>query len=229
MLRFLPVHPLIQFICFFVLVVSLVNAVWFDLGVAAAGLTGLYIILEAENWGKLRAMLWRLRWFFLSISVFYFWFTPGIKIFASMGSWSPSWYGLDQGLLRVSALILIISSIHLILQNTTREALISGIYAIVVPFKFLVCPHRLALRIILTLDAVASLQAENFMNMKNSDKSLSKRQRLQSVLVEMVSSIQRRAENAPCGTVKIPEFHPPPYVQWLLPVGLGILFAMIGE
>ncbi len=229
MLRFLPVHPLIRFICFFVLVLSLVNAVWWDLGFAAAGLAGLYFVFEAENWGKLRYMLWRLRWFFISITVFYFWFTPGIKIFEAVGSWSPSWNGLDQGLLRVSALILIISSIHLILQNTSREGLISGIYAIVVPFKFLVCPHRLALRIILTLDAVTSLQTESIINMKNLDKNLSKRERLQSALVEIVTSIQHRAVNTPCVAVNIPEFHPPPHVQWLLPVCLGILFAMIGE
>ncbi len=100
----------------------------------------------------------RLRWFFLSIVILYFWFYPGTELIPLLGRYSPTIEGINQAVLRISSLLVIISFSVFLLRLTPREEIISAIQLLLSPLAYLgIDCSRFALRLGLVLSIVPEM------------------------------------------------------------------------
>lgn len=100
----------------------------------------------------------RLRWFFLSILILYFWFYPGTELIPLMGRFSPAIEGINEAVLRITSLLVVISYSVFLLQLTPRDEIISGIQFLLSPLAYLgIDSDRFALRLGLVLSIVPKL------------------------------------------------------------------------
>ncbi|MFV2059025.1 MAG: hypothetical protein ACC707_21415, partial [Thiohalomonadales bacterium] len=100
----------------------------------------------------------RLKWLFFSILLIYLLLTPGRPIFESLHSWF-TYEGLYLGLLRVSALVVLILAVNLLIQVKQQAELSYAIIWLLSPLKYLGFPvDKLAIRISLTFKYVDELQ-----------------------------------------------------------------------
>lgn len=137
-----------------------------SLGGAPALLPGILIVLIGYAGPRLHLLrsglplLRRLRFLFLSLALVYLWFTPGVPLLPELGDWSPSVAGMWQAAVRISVLVSIVFMVHLLLQTTTKEQLISGILWLAAPLQKLgFATTRLAVRISLTVHMMESILA----------------------------------------------------------------------
>lgn len=131
------------------------------------GGSGLLVILliavqGAARLHSARRMLRRLRWFFVSLLVLYFWFTPGEPVFsvdAQWSGWLPTREGVAEGGIRIAALIVIVLAVNVLVIATSREQLLTGLLWLASPLESLGANReRFALRITLVLGAAPRVQ-----------------------------------------------------------------------
>ncbi len=97
-------------------------------------------------------LLRRTRWIMLSLLLVYGYATPGGALVAPLGTWSPTLEGLGEGLLQLWRLLLALAALSIVLALLPREALISGIYTLSYPLRYLgLSRERVAVRLALTL------------------------------------------------------------------------------
>ena len=225
-------HPAVRIIGFLVLGGYLAMGRPTDLAVAALILFGLYGVLENARMGPAVKMLRRMRWFFLSIFIIYLWFTPGTPVWPGAPlryeDWLPTLEGVQLGLTRAAALALFIFGVTLLLQTTPRNGLISGIRWLVRPLPL---PGRfhdiLALRIALVLETVPKLQPMVQAALPPRDKEERAVERIGRAAASLVALTIDKAQRATCETIELPAQRHPPLIQWLWPVGLGVLFWLV--
>lgn len=195
----------------------------FDL-IIAAGLIGLlYIGNEAASLTSAWPLLRRMRWLFLSMFILYFWFTPGRSVLPFYGM--PSVAGIDAGVLRVSALILLVLAVNLLLQLTQRQQLLSAILWLATPLRWLgIDKSRLALRIMLTLETVGQVQQMLAGTAAPRDAPRHPIKRIGAVAAALFHESITRAEQAPCVKITVPDHGHPPLYQWLYPLLLATVF-----
>ncbi len=170
-------------------------------------------------------MLRRMRWFFLSIAIVYFWFTPGQPLFSSLtipASVVPTLEGLELGLHRVLVLVLIIFMVNFLLNVTPQPRLLAAIYWWLRPTKYLgMSPQRTALRISLVLDFVHQgqeliAQAKQSVAAKHGNST--HKARLLGVAVgEVISNVEQRANQQNHSLIDLPQVDDPALWQWLIP------------
>lgn len=103
----------------------------------------------------------KLRWFFLSIVILYFWFYPGMALLPSFGKYSPSVEGVNQAALRISSLLVVISYSGFLILLTRRDDLVSGIQYLLSPLRLVgIDSHRIALRLGLVLSIVPQMSEQ---------------------------------------------------------------------
>ena len=111
----------------------------------------------------------RLRWFYLSILILYFWFYPGTEMLPMLGDFSPTIEGVKQAVLRITSLLIVISYSVFLVQLTSRDDIISGIQFILSPLAYLgVDSRRFALRLGLVLSIVPEMMSNQ--SLANSQK-----------------------------------------------------------
>jgi energy-coupling factor transport system permease protein len=94
----------------------------------------------------------RARWLLLSLLLIYAFATPGDLLFPVLGTFSPSLQGLRGGALQAWRLALLLVALALLLRSCPRESLLSGLYALLRPFRTIgLSPERVAVRLWLTL------------------------------------------------------------------------------
>jgi energy-coupling factor transporter transmembrane protein EcfT len=97
-------------------------------------------------------MLRRARWLLLPLVLIYAYATPGLPLFPVLGAISPSSDGLHGGILQAGRLVALLLGLSLLLWSSPRESLLSGIYVLLRPFRFMgLDPDRVAVRLWLTL------------------------------------------------------------------------------
>ncbi len=100
----------------------------------------------------------RLRWFYLSIIVLYFWFYPGTELFPRLGGFSPVLEGMNEAGLRITSLLIVISYSVLFISLTPRGEIILAIQFLLKPLSYLgVNSDRFALRLGLVLSMVTEI------------------------------------------------------------------------
>jgi energy-coupling factor transporter transmembrane protein EcfT len=219
------VHPVIRFLCLIVLAAGLARAGWAALLVGGAALVLLYVHCGWQHAQSAWKVIWRLRFLLLSLAVLYLWFTPGAPILPAAGAFAPTWEGLEQGALRALALLLLMALVQLYLATSEREELLSAIYWWARPLRVLgLLPERLALRMVLTLEALPHLQ--DLLSAPRPSHG-GRWERLSAAAAGLFVATLAAAERAECHAVQIVQLEAPPAWQWLWPVGCGgVFFAL---
>lgn len=127
-------------------------------GLALAALTALALLAllwrsALPRWWR---TVWRLRWLLLSLSLVFAWATPGEPLFA--GDWSPTQEGLSAAMTHGSRLLALLAAVTLLAATTPVTQLMSGLYVLLQPLRYLgLPPERAVVRLLLTLDYVDDL------------------------------------------------------------------------
>lgn len=214
-------HPAIRIISFLVFAAGVIYSGWPQLLLGGSLLMIAFIGLSAVRWVPAFHMVVRLRWLLLSIVLIYLFFTPGVPAPDAVSSWMPSAEGVDAGLHRMLCLIGLVFGVSLLLQTTEREALIAGLLWLAAPLRRLGWDTgRLALRMVLTMEAVAVMQA-SYAPRAEQPRGLAQRiAYLAASLVSVFVQVTERAEREPPREIAIPILMAPVWYQWLLPLGL---------
>lgn len=166
-------------------------------------------------------MLSRVRWLLVAIVLLYGWFTPGVALVPALGQFSPSVEGMQQGLLRASVLLVIVTAVYLLLVATPRGDLVSGLLWYGRPLRRIgVDDQRFAIRLVLALEAVPQVQALAREALATVPRELPKLQRLNYAVSAVFQATLTRAEQA-SGVIDVPDALPLPLWQWLIPVTLA--------
>ncbi len=169
-------------------------------------------------------MLKRLRWFFLSLIILYFWATPGEPLWPVGDGllapwWMPTREGLAGGAVRIAALCAIILAVSALLNTLSRTELLQAIHGLLRPFRHLgLSTTTVALRIVLVFEAMAEVQTVVV-------RCLAARERQRKVSLEQLGdlagtiffAVLAEAERRPRQALSLPAYPPPPPWQWSLP------------
>lgn len=216
-------HPLILILGLLLLTAFLALGRWPVMLVGALLVGALYLWRPVA--GGLWARLRRLRWLFLSMAVIYGWFTGGELVIPALGAWSPTYVGLAQGALRVLNLSLVVAAVHWLLQVSERGGLIRAIYLLCRPFEPLGLPaQRLAVRLVLTLEAVASVQT--LIKSASQTDDGGRWRDLPGRAAAILSAVITQADRGPCGPVEVPLGRRPGVGQWLTLLAAAGLLAV---
>jgi len=174
-------------------------------------------------------MLRRLRWLFLSLIIFYFWFTPGdpLSEYAGDAVWMPSVAGVKEGLLRIFSLCIIVLFVNVLLSTTSKEQLLGAIHWLAGPLgRVGVSPDRIAVRMVLVIEALAGVQELVRHVVSRRDQNLSPLRQAGFIAGDILQQVLVRADSGPCVEIKLPRLNRPPPRQCMYPVLLTLLFLM---
>ncbi|MEW5756801.1 MAG: CbiQ family ECF transporter T component [Pseudomonadota bacterium] len=215
------VHPAIRIISFLVFAAGIIYSGWPQLLVGMLLLLMSFLGFSTVQWAPAIRMVARLRWLLLSIVVIYLFFTPGVPLGGSTSSWMPSVEGVDAGLHRLLCLIGLVLGVSLLLQTTGRESLIGGMLWLAAPLRrWGWDTSRLALRMVLTMEAVTVMQASQAPRSEQPQGLTQRVAYLASQLVSRFVQVTEQAEREPAREVVIPVLLAPAWYQWLVPLAL---------
>lgn len=211
-------HPVIRLIGLMVLGAGLTLGGVKEIAVLALLVAALYLVSRTSPLGAW-PLLRRARWLFLSLLVLYFWFSPGRALLPYYGM--PTVEGIEEGALRIAALILLTFAVHLLLQTTARAQLVAALCWLAKPFNiFSGAGDRFAVRAVLTLETVTHAQ-QIFSPIK--EDSSSRWRRITDTAGTLFQTAVARAESMPAQVITLPESYHPPLYQWLYPLALAFV------
>lgn len=155
------IHPVIRVFTLIVFALLVSRADLLHMLLACLLIVGFYVRLGVASRRAAMTMLYRMRWFFLSLLLVYGWLTPD-PLSGQLSYWTwPSTSGLQAGGQQVFGLMLIMLAVNLLLVFSRREELLQAIYWLARPLTVLgLSRSRLALRLVLVLDWVASIREQ---------------------------------------------------------------------
>ena len=223
------IHPLIRVICFLIL------SLFLSLG-SGSHTAAIFVVMVpfwfATGWRPLVAampLLRRMRWFFLSILIIYWWLTPGEALWRGAPDWLPTADGVVEGLHRVVILVLLICALRLVFWDVARDALVAAIYRLLWPLSSIgLSRERVAVRLILVFETVDSVQGVVRDAVAAARSAHSPRLGVVDAAALAMSQVMSRAECAVCQEVDIDIGTQPPYWQWCMPLVLGIALWGVG-
>ena len=194
----------------------------------AALLLLLYVLAGNPSPATFLLMVKRLRWLLLAILLVYGWWTPGDNLWPGIAALSPTIDGLFLGLLRIMALLAIVTAVHLLLQSTSREQLLPAIMQLIRPLTTQRMRERIAVRTLLSIEAVTQVQSiasdvlrehpvttRKFTNIARSSRLLYK-------------NVLDRAALAGDTLIEVNELASPPWWQWIIPLAMsGVIFIVV--
>lgn len=156
-------HPVIRLLFTVLIATAVTRGSAVDLVLAACFLLVPYVRRAVLLVPSAISMLKRLRWFFLSLLILFFWFTPGTPLF-DLGipqRWIPTREGLIFGSERTLALVLVVLAVNYLLRTTSREHLLFAIFVLTKPLSWSGSDlrQRFAVRTALTLETVGRAQS----------------------------------------------------------------------
>lgn len=213
-------HPLIRVVALLVFVTGLALARPVLLSAGIGLLLLLNLLTSFPDPRGLLRMVLRLRWLLLAILLVYGWWTPGLSLFPAIGSWSPTTEGLIVGLLRILSLVLIVAAVHLLLQVTTRKELLPAIIQLISPVTTQAGRERLAVRILLSVEAVTHVQSLISDTLKTHPLYNRKLSTLGVAAQVLYKAVLDKAAQTGVDVIDVIELKSPPLWQWLIPLAL---------
>lgn len=213
-------HPLIRVVALLVFVAGLALAKPALLAAGAVLLLLLNLLAGFPAPGVLLQMVLRLRWLLLAIVLVYGWWTPGVGLLPAFGPWSPTTEGLVAGLLRILSLLLIVAAVHLLLQLTGRSELLPAIMQLIRPVTTHTARERLAVRMLLSIEAVTRVQSLVGETLKSHPLSSRKLSSLGMAARVLYRAVLDKAAQAGTDVIEVVELASPPLWQWLIPLTL---------
>jgi energy-coupling factor transport system permease protein len=102
---------------------------------------------------QFKGLLRRTRWIAFSLLLIYAYATPGVALWESLGSLSPTREGLLDGALQLGRLLCALAGLAVLLTSLSLERLIGGLYSLAYPLRFIgLSRERFAVRLALTLE-----------------------------------------------------------------------------
>lgn len=225
-------HPVIRVISLIILgsamALSQGRAVLFATSLVLA----LYVATSTTHLTPALKMLRRMRWLFISISGFYFWFTPGTPLFESASDWLPSVEGLQLGGARIAALVTLVLAVNLLLQTTPRAALVSAILWLTQPLRWIGFAHeRLAVRLTLVFEAVREVQSLYAAATPTTNERRTPLARFGARVATLFEQTLQRADAQELQALHVDISASPPWYQWLYPVliAMALLAMLVSE
>lgn len=225
-------HPVIRIFCLLVFALLVTHvSLWHMLAPLLVLVYVYFRYLDAAAMRKALAMLYRMRWFFLSLLFVYGWLSPD-PLTGQVSVWGwPSQAGLYAGCRQLAALALIMLSVNLLLVSSRRQELVRAIHWLARPLAcFGLSRERLAVRLVLVLDNAVNMRerlGREIRNHRNDTDSSSGRWRLSSLTRLTASIIDRtlsRLDEALEQELVFSPLSPPPWYQWVLP---GVIIPLI--
>ena len=224
------IHPLVRVVCFLALSLFLSLGDWVHIFLTLLLLTPFWL---ATSWLPLRdalPLLRRMRWFFFSILLIYWWLTPGEPLWRGAPGRLPSVDGVTEGVHRVAVLVLLICALRLMLWQVPRDALVAAIYRLLWPlFLTGLSRERVAVRVVLILETVEHVQAIVHDAIADNRQRRSERLGLVDAAAAATAQVVARAELAPCHAVNINIGIQPPRWQWLIPAAIVLSMWAAGH
>lgn len=218
-------------------VIRVVTLIVFIAGMSAASpaamLTGTLLLAMSytragfPGMDSLARMILRLRWLYLAILIVYGWWTPGAPLIPGLDTLSPSQQGLAYGLQRVAVLVLIVGAVHLLTRTTERSRLLAAIMVTTSPFLGRELRERFAVRLLLTMDAVAptrDILGTALQTIQGSGRGLTVTTRKVRAIYQGMLEQAARAAGQP---VEVQEPESPPPLQWSIPLSLAAGFWLV--
>lgn len=218
----MKIHPYIKMSLFLVFALSLSLGGYRQLLLGMVLLVCGFLLVSRPNIRGLWKMLCRLRWLWLSLVIFYFWFTPGRLIFAELQQWSPTFEGVYQGGFRIGILAAMAMAAHLLFQACNREQLLASIRWLVTPLGLLgISRDRVAVRMLMVFEAVPKIQT----SYKDANESSTGNfiQRTGIVVAGLFENVIQRAESSELHHVSFEHPGSPALWQWLYPFFLAFI------
>jgi energy-coupling factor transporter transmembrane protein EcfT len=154
------IHPATKLLLWLALVIASQQASA-TLLLALAGV--LLCLLWRLRDARILPLLSRLRYVFLALALIYGYATPGAELSTHLGALSPTREGLAAGCVQALRLVVAIAALRVLLHGLDRQALLSGLLALLRPFAVVgVDWERIAVRIWLTLDYADRLGEQRF-------------------------------------------------------------------
>lgn len=219
-------HPLIRVVALLVFIAGLALARPTLLGAGFVLLLLLYRLTGFPAPRILLRMIVRLRWLLVAILLVYGWSTPGAALLPAISAWSPTVEGMSLGLLRILSLVMIVAAVHLLMQVTNRKQLLPAIMQLINPVTTVTARERLAVRILLSIEAVTQVQS---LVSETLTRQPLKNHRLSTLGVTaqtLYMSVLNKAALAGENVIEIVEPESPPLWQWLVPVALSAVIYM---
>jgi len=192
----------------------------------AAVLLLLYILAGIPSMATLVRMMKRLRWLLVAIVFVYGWWTPGDSLWP--GALSPTVQGLSLGLLRVMALLAIVSAVNLLLQSTPREELLPAIMQLIKPLTTQRLRERIAVRVLLSIEAVTQVQSLASDVLREHPVTSRKFTTIASSSRLLYRKVLDRAALAGDTLIEVNELASPPWWQWIIPLVMsGVFFIVV--
>jgi energy-coupling factor transport system permease protein len=211
-------HPAIRIVSLIVLGSAMALSQGRAILFATALVLALYVATSTLHLAPAWRMLKRMRWLFLSIIVFYFWFTPGEPLVAAASVWIPTVQGVVQGSMRIVALVTLVLAVNLLLQTTARPELLAGLLWITAPLCWLGVAHeRLAVPLTLVLEAVPKVQALYGERSGEATGVRARLARLGDGVAALFARVLERAEQDELNPVEVLTAAHPPWYQWSVP------------
>ncbi len=220
-------HPVIRILLLMIATLFIVWGGWTEWFVAALMVATAFAFISETRFASAWQMLTKLRWLLLSILLIYLFFTPGVPLLADY-EWLPSWQGVWQGGHRIAVLALLVMAVSLLLQTTSRERLTAALLWLFYPLSCLGFPHeRLAVRIALTMEAVASLQKLERQSVGKPEGIMPRIRYAAAEMVDLFDYVTQHAQSQSCQSIQVPILRAPGWRQWLMLLMItGVFLAL---
>lgn len=160
----IKINTITQLCCFLVFAIAVNQIALSYLILITTLLLAVMIQIKSHHFFRL---IKRLKWFFIVMFVIFSFNTPGEHIKGWIFNLSPTYEGLQAGLLHMFRILTLLAMLSVIMAFNTKQQLISGFYFLAYPFKYWGLEvERFAARLWLTLHYVESAQPSS------RDKSL---------------------------------------------------------
>ena len=221
-------HPVIRIISLIVLgsamALSQGRAVLFATSLVLA----LYVATSTTHLAPALKMLRRMRWLFISIVGFYFWFTPGEPLWSTASNWVPSVEGLQLGSARIAALVTLVLAVNLLLQTTPRAAMVSAVLWLTQPLRWIGFAHeRLAVRLTLVFEAVREVQGLYAAATPATSERRTPLARFGERVATLFEQTLQRADAQELHELSVDISASPPWYQWLYPLFTAIAMLAV--
>lgn len=222
-------HPVIRIITFLVLVIFLSRADSVILLAVTLVILFSYLITKPAHIHSVWPMLKRLRWLFLSMFILYLWFTPGTPVVDIADSgWVPTYEGLQTGLLRIAALVLVVLAVNLLIKTTPVDELLAALYWLAGPLQWAgVSREQFAVRMMLVMDIVPNVHP--IVQTRSSEQAQESRllTRMSNTIVSVFKDVLEQADATPERAMTLGDVSSPPLYQWMWPLFSGMFLWLL--
>ncbi len=217
-------HPLISIISFIVCAISLSLSVTLPASFITFILCLIVLFSIEGGYPKWRKLIFRLRWFWVSIIILYIGFTPGPPVWPT-AYWSPSYEGFRMALMRLLILLDIFTLVFILHSKVTRSNILAGLHSLCWPLQFKQgLRDKLVMRLILTFEYVEKLPELYKQVSEKCEPNITAVNRVVYILQQMIHNMP---VNKVDSSATFQRLSNPVWYEWSYPVLIAVVYQLI--